>query len=201
VGAILGLALAAVLGWLLYKGGVRVNLSRFFRATGAVLALVAAGLVASALHSAHEAIWFNVLQAKALDLDGLVAPGSVRAALLTGMLGLRPEPTVGELLGWLLYLVPLALALGMALAACGSNGEEADSGSGTRKVEVALTDAACEPAKLQPAASAVTYDVTYKGGDKVSEFEVMDGDRIIGEVENGRWRPIVREPATSLTIA
>ena len=108
-GAILGLALAAVLGWLLYKGGLRINLSRFFRATGAVLALVAAGLVASALHSAHEATWFNVLQAKAIDLSWLVAPGSVRAALLTGMLGLRPEPTVGEALGWLLYLVPVGL--------------------------------------------------------------------------------------------
>ena len=109
LGAILGLALAAVLGWLLYKGGLRINLSRFFRVTGAVLALVAAGLVASALHSAHEATWFNVLQARALDLSWLVAPGSVRAALLTGMLGLRPEPTVGEALGWLLYLVPVAL--------------------------------------------------------------------------------------------
>jgi high-affinity iron transporter len=109
IGAILGLVVAAVLGYLIYKGGLRINLSRFFRVTGAVLALVAAGLVASALHAAHEATWFNVLQAKAFDLTWLVAPGSVRAALLTGMLGLRPEPTVGEALGWLLYLVPVGL--------------------------------------------------------------------------------------------
>jgi len=109
IGAILGLVVAAVLGYLIYKGGLRVNLGRFFRVTGAVLALVAAGLVASALHAAHEATWFNVLQAKAFDLSWLVAPGSVRAALLTGMLGLRPEPTVGEALGWLLYLVPVGL--------------------------------------------------------------------------------------------
>jgi high-affinity iron transporter len=109
IGAILGLVVATVLGYLIYKGGLRVNLGRFFRLTGAVLALVAAGLVASALHAAHEATWFNVLQAKAFDLSWLVAPGSVRAALLTGMLGLRPEPTVGEALGWLLYLVPVGL--------------------------------------------------------------------------------------------
>jgi high-affinity iron transporter len=108
-GAVAGLAVAVVLGYLLYKGGLRINLGRFFRVTGAVLVLVAAGLVASALHTAHEATWFNILQARALDLTWLVAPGSVRAALLTGMLGLRPEPTVGETLGWLLYAVPVGL--------------------------------------------------------------------------------------------
>jgi high-affinity iron transporter len=108
-GAVLGLAVAIVLGYLFYKGGVRINLSRFFRVTGAVLVLVAAGLVASALHTAHEATWFNLLQARAVDLSWLVAPGSVRAALLTGMLGLQPEPTVAEALGWLLYAVPVGL--------------------------------------------------------------------------------------------
>jgi high-affinity iron transporter len=108
-GAVLGLAVAVVLGLLFYKGGVRINLSRFFRLTGAVLVLVAAGLIASAFHAAHEASWFNLLQARAVDLSWLVAPGSVRAALLTGMLGLQPEPTVGEALGWLLYAVPVGL--------------------------------------------------------------------------------------------
>jgi hypothetical protein len=60
-------------------------------------------------------------------------------------------------------LAPLALILGAALTACGSDGKEADnagSGSGDRKVEVALTDAGCEPAKLQLAAGAVTFNVT-----------------------------------------
>lgn len=109
LGAILGLVVAAVVGYLLYRGGLRINLSRFFRITGLVLALVAAGLVASAVHTAHEATWFNVLQARALDLTWLVAPGSIRAALLTSMLGLQPEPTIGETLGWLLYLVPVGL--------------------------------------------------------------------------------------------
>src|SRR3954449_10883885 len=41
-GAVLGLVAAVVIGFLLYKGGVRINLSRFFRGTGVVLALVAA---------------------------------------------------------------------------------------------------------------------------------------------------------------
>ena len=106
-GVILGLGVAAVLGYLLYRGGVRINLNKFFKVTGVVLVLVAAGLASSALHTAHEAGWFNGLQTQALDLTWLVDPGSVRSALLSGMLGLQAQPTVGEVLIWLVYAVPL----------------------------------------------------------------------------------------------
>jgi high-affinity iron transporter len=108
-GAVLGLVAAVAIGWLLYRGGVRINLSRFFRGTGVVLALVAAGLFSTAVHTAHEAGWFNGLQAQAFDLSGLVQPGSVHGSLLTGMLGLQPRPTVGETLAWLVCAVPLVL--------------------------------------------------------------------------------------------
>ena len=50
-GAVLGLACAVAIGALIYRGGIRLNLARFFRLTGIVLVLVAAGLVASALHT------------------------------------------------------------------------------------------------------------------------------------------------------
>jgi high-affinity iron transporter len=108
-GLILGIALAVALGYGIYRGGVSINLSKFFRVTGLVLVLVAAGLVLSALHTAHEAGWLNVGQGSTIDLSWLVQGGSVRSALLTGMLGLQPHPVVIELVGWLAYLVPVGL--------------------------------------------------------------------------------------------
>jgi high-affinity iron transporter len=108
-GAALGIAVAVGLGFAIYKGGVRINLSRFFRFTGFVLVLVAAGLLSTAAHTAHEAGWMNVMQTQAFDLRWLVDPGSVRAALLTGMLGLQAVPTIGETLAWLVYAVPMTL--------------------------------------------------------------------------------------------
>jgi high-affinity iron transporter len=108
-GAVIGLVAAIVLGVLIYSGGARINLSRFFRATGFVLVLVAAGLLATSVHTANEAGWITGMQAEAFDLSWLVKPGTVTGSLLTGMLGLQPQPTVIEALAYLLYAIPMGL--------------------------------------------------------------------------------------------
>src|SRR5207247_2375237 len=54
-GAVLGLLTATVVGWLLYKGSVRINLASFFTFTGAALVVVAAGVLAYGLHDLQEA--------------------------------------------------------------------------------------------------------------------------------------------------
>ena len=109
IGVVLGIGVAIGVGVAIYRGGLRLNLAKFFRFTGLVLVLVAAGLVASAVHSAHEAGWIAAGGAPAIDLTWLVAPGSIRAALLTGMLGLQPQPSWAEVIGWLLYAIPMSL--------------------------------------------------------------------------------------------
>ncbi|MGN6815938.1 MAG: iron uptake transporter permease EfeU [Solirubrobacterales bacterium] len=108
-GAVLGLVAAVAIGLGLYRGGVRINLTRFFRFTGLVLVFVAAGLLATAAHTAHEAGWINSFQGQALDLSWLVQPGTISGSLLTGMLGLQPSPTVIEVTVYLAYAIPMAL--------------------------------------------------------------------------------------------
>jgi high-affinity iron transporter len=108
-GAVIGLIAAVAIGLGLYRGGVRINLTRFFRLTGIVLVFVAAGLLATAAHTAHEAGWINSLQGQAIDLSWLVQPGTISGSLLTGMLGLQPSPTAIEALVYLLYAVPMAI--------------------------------------------------------------------------------------------
>src|SRR5262245_51794383 len=87
-GAIVGLLLAVFIGWGIYIGGLKINLSRFFRVTGAFLVLVAAGLAVTSLRAAHEAGWLNAGQQPTVDLSWLVAPGTIQSALITGVLGI-----------------------------------------------------------------------------------------------------------------
>jgi high-affinity iron transporter len=110
-GALLGILAAVGIGVGIYRGGVKLNLTRFFRVTGVVLVFVAAGLLASAMHTAHEAGWLTIGQAQALDLSWLVVPGTWTSSLLTGMLGLQPTPTVVEVAAYLVYAVPMLLLL------------------------------------------------------------------------------------------
>lgn len=108
-GAVLGLVAAVAIGLGLYRGGVRINLAKFFKVTGAVLVFVAAGLLATAAHTAHEAGWINGLQGQAVDLSWLVQPGTISGSLLTGMLGLQPHPTVIEAALYVLFALPMLL--------------------------------------------------------------------------------------------
>jgi high-affinity iron transporter len=110
-GAVLGIALAVVLGYGIYRGGVRINLSRFFRVTGVVLVVVAAGLVMTAAHSANEAGWLTIGQVQAFDLSWLVHPGTPLSAIVTGVLGLQPFPVWAEVVAYVVYLVPMAAIL------------------------------------------------------------------------------------------
>lgn len=106
-GVVLGILLAVVVGWGIFQGGLRLNLAKFFKVTGVVLVLVAAGLIMTVFHSAFEAGWVTIGQAQALDLAWLVHPGTPLASLLTGVLGLRPELNVIQVVAWLVYAIPV----------------------------------------------------------------------------------------------
>jgi high-affinity iron transporter len=112
LGAVVGVVAAIGIGFGIYTGGVRLNLAKFFTGTGIFLVFVAAGLVLTVLRRAHEAGWIVVGQQRTVDLTWLAPNGSVQGALVTGVLGIPADPRVIEVLGWLLYLVPvLALSL------------------------------------------------------------------------------------------
>ena len=104
LGAFLGLGLAVVLGVMLYRGGIRMNLRSFFRVTGLLLIVVAAGLFAFALHELQEAGWLPILESHAFDISASLPDDSGVGAILRGLLGYHADPSWLEVLGWTAYL-------------------------------------------------------------------------------------------------
>jgi len=110
LGAVLGLAIAALLGYLLYRGAIRINLGKFFTWTGAALVVVAGGVLAYGFHDLQEAGVLPGLNSLAFDVSGTVNTGSVLGTLLKGVFNFSPQTTWLEAAVWLLY-VPTVMFL------------------------------------------------------------------------------------------
>jgi high-affinity iron transporter len=126
-GALLGLAVAVVIGWLITRGAVRLDLRRFFAWTGGFLVIVAAGVLAYAVMDLQEAGVlpgpFSALAPVdpgtgvvltglagfpfgwAFDASGVIVPGGVWAVLLQAIVGFMPHMTWLQVIVWALYIV------------------------------------------------------------------------------------------------
>jgi high-affinity iron transporter len=103
-GAALGLLTAVGIGYLFYKGALKINLSRFFTWTGAILIVVAAGVLSYGVHDLQEAGILPGLNSLAFDVSGTIPPGSVVGTLLKGTLNFSPATTWLEAVVWVLYI-------------------------------------------------------------------------------------------------
>ncbi|MFJ5927091.1 iron uptake transporter permease EfeU [Kitasatospora sp. NPDC092948] len=106
VGAILGLLTSAVLGWLFYRGALKINLAKFFTWTGGMLVVVAAGVLAYGVHDLQEAGWIPGLHELAFDISSTIPADSWYGTLLKGVFNFQPNPTVVQVVIWLMYLAP-----------------------------------------------------------------------------------------------
>ena len=104
LGWVLGLGGAVLLGVLIYRGAVRINLGRFFRYTGVLLILVAAGILAYGIHDLQEAGVLPGLTAMAFDVSHVIDPMAWYAALLKGIFNFTPATTVLQAIAWTAYV-------------------------------------------------------------------------------------------------
>ena len=112
IGAGLGVLVSVGAGWAIYAGALRLDLRRFFRWTGIFIIFVAAGLFAGALKALHEAGLWNGLQSTVYDLSRSLPETGPLGTVLSGLLGYRDTPTLGECIAWAGFLaVTLTLFL------------------------------------------------------------------------------------------
>ena len=116
LGAALGLIVATVMGYLIYRGVLKFNLSTFFKYTGAFLIIVAAGILAYGVHELQEIGLFGwleqafpILAANAYDVSAIIEKDGVVHSILKGTISFRVAPSNLESLVWFAYTIPVGL--------------------------------------------------------------------------------------------
>ncbi len=104
LGWIIGIGSACILGVLMYRGAIKINLATFFRWTGIFLVLVAAGILAYGIHDLQEAAFLPGLNSLAFDISHVVAPDGWLGTLLKGTLNFTPATTWLQAICWVAYV-------------------------------------------------------------------------------------------------
>jgi high-affinity iron transporter len=109
VGAVIGLAVALLLGLGFYQGSRRLNLAGFFRWTGIALVFIAGGLLATATHEFIDVGIIPFGTQTLFDLSGVLPndpeAGNVLGQFLGALFGYTATPELTTFAVWLGYVV------------------------------------------------------------------------------------------------
>ena len=105
IGALLGLAAAAVTGWLLYTATLRLNLRVFFSVTSLLLLFFAAGLFAHAVHEFQEAGLLPMTIEHVWDVNPVLDEASPVGQILAALFGYNGNPSLLEVISYGVYWV------------------------------------------------------------------------------------------------
>lgn len=115
IGALLGIGAAVALAALISRGLVRIDVSRFFTWTGALLVVVAAGVLSYGVHDLQEAGVLPGIGRIAYDVSAAVPLDSWYGTLLKGVFNFSPAATWLEVAVWVAYVAIVGTCFVLAL--------------------------------------------------------------------------------------
>ena len=112
-GGLLGIACGVLVGYLLFKGLLRIPLKWFFNVTSALVLFLAAGMASQAARLLIQADVLPSLVSPLWDTSRVVSNSSMVGKALTGLVGYDAQPAGMQILAFVIVLA--TIAAGMAL--------------------------------------------------------------------------------------
>lgn len=104
IGGIVGFAIAAAVGAVLYYGARRLPLKHFFNVSAVLLMILAAGLLTKALADLHEATILPNLGVRPWDTDSFLPMTSSLGKFLNTLIGYDSAPALSQIVLYWTYL-------------------------------------------------------------------------------------------------
>ncbi len=109
-GAVIGLAIAMVIAFVMYKLGHRINIGRFFTIVGALLMVFAAGLLVDAVQNMQELGWLPGASHQLWHTGAILNEDSALGDIAHSFLGYAQSPTALQAVVYLAYLACVLFA-------------------------------------------------------------------------------------------
>lgn len=98
---VIGLAMGALTGWLIYEGLGKVKPQRLFAVTHILILMLAGSLASQLAKTASQADWISVFGEQAWDISALLSNDSAIGMVLHGVIGFDASPTQLQVLFYL----------------------------------------------------------------------------------------------------
>ena len=212
IGAAVGIAIAVLLCWLLYRSAIKINLGKFFSRTAVLLIVIAAGVLAYGLGDLQDAGLLPGRTWLAFDLSSVIAPDAWWVTIVRGVTNLSPTMTWLQVVAYVGYLavvltvffartpaparekpqterkpvkrwVVVTAAVGVPLIAAGVFALVVPSSAANAQT-VTITASACAPEFRALTAGDQEFTVVNKSGRSGEIYLIRTADGgVIGELE------------------
>lgn len=103
-GLVLGLAISVIAGYGTFKGVIKLNIGKVFQVVGAMLIVVAAGVLTYGIHELQEAGVIGFGTTTAFDITSAINPEGLIGSLLKGFISFRGTASTLEAFVWVTFV-------------------------------------------------------------------------------------------------
>jgi high-affinity iron transporter len=104
-GLVIGVLVAVVIAYGMYRGALLIDLAKFFRYTGAFLVVVAAGILSYGIGALQTVGWLPGLASRPFDISSWFEWSSWYGQVVQGVFNVTPTPTWLQFTAWTAYVV------------------------------------------------------------------------------------------------
>ncbi len=104
IGGVLGLIIALIVAWIIFKTTARLNLKKFFQLTGVFIIFIAAGMLSSSIHEFEEAGILPIIIGQVWNINSFLDEKGTIGSFLKAVFGYNGNPSIVEVLAYFTYL-------------------------------------------------------------------------------------------------
>jgi len=111
IGGAIGIISSIVLALIFFVSTIKINLSLFFRITGILIILIAAGLLSTSVHEFQEAGVLPIIKDNIYDISYILSTDSIAGGILKSLFGYNPSPSLLEVIIYLIYIAAIIILI------------------------------------------------------------------------------------------